>query len=151
MKRLFVVMLILFAANAIYAQNFEMRNSIIVESNLIMTLSASYDRIMPIKEKLAVTVGGDYIMGVGFGYGAHWIEPEANLLLFGPRHFLEAGIIYAFNLISGDEEADSNSSPGFRFAYKIQGKKGFTLRASANFLFDIDPVFVPEVGVGYSF
>jgi len=60
-----------------------------VESNFIASLSISYDRIVPIGVKTAIMFGGYYIMGVGFGYGSHWLAPEISLLSFGPKHFLE--------------------------------------------------------------
>ena len=153
MRTIFFTLAFLIIAFVIKGQNFERRNSLILETNLIATLSASYDRIIPFTEKLSLTLGGDYIMGVGFGHGAHWIAPEANLLFFGPKNYLETGVLYALNIKSGDEEEeeDSNSSPGFRVGYKILGKRGFTFRASANILFDIDPIVIPEVGIGYSF
>jgi hypothetical protein len=131
------------------AQNSMKKNSLALESNFIMTLSASYDRIIPLKEKTVLMIGADYSMGIGFGYGSHWIIPEANLQFFGPKHFLETGVQYAFGLDENDEEA--NSSPGIKIAYRLQGKKGFYFRATAGFLFLIDPVFIPAVGIGYSF
>jgi len=54
--------------------------------------------------------GGYYIMGVGFGYGSHWLAPEISLLSFGPKHFLETGAQYAFDINQDDEYNDN--SPG---------------------------------------
>jgi len=81
-----------------------------VESNFIASLSISYDRIVPIGVKTAIMFGGYYIMGVGFGYGSHWLAPEISLLSFGPKHFLETGAQYAFDINQDDEYNDN--SPG---------------------------------------
>lgn len=149
MRILLIFLASLFFANVLFSQNSFRNNSFIVESNFIATLSLSYDRIVPVKEKIAVTFGGDSIMGVGFGYGSHWIAPEAGLLFFGPKHFLETGVMYAFEMGSDGEYTEN--SPGLRIAYRFQSKKGLILRATANLFFNIDPVFVPAFGAGYSF
>jgi len=88
-------------------------------------------------------------MGVGFGKGSHWLSPEVNLLSFGPRHYLETGAQYAFDIKQNDE--NNESSPGLRFAYRLQGDKGLTLRVTANIFFSIDPMFIPTIGLGYTF
>ncbi len=139
----------LFVANASYAQNFDRRNSIMMESNFIASLSLSYDRILPMGEKTAIMFGGDYIMGVGFGTGSHWLTPEISLIAFGPRHFLETGAQYLFEV--GQHDGDPENSPGLRLAYRFQGNKGITLRATVNIFFNIDPLVVPTIGMGYSF
>ena len=79
MRTLILFFVFLFFVNASYAQNFDRRNTIMVESNIIGSLSISYDRIVPIGEKTAIMVGGDYIMGVGFGTGSHWLTPEIGM------------------------------------------------------------------------
>ena len=147
MRTLILFFTFLFVTTASYAQNFDRRNTIMVESSFIATLSISYDRIVPIGQKTAIMFGGDYIMGVGFGTGSHWLTPEISLTAFGPRHFLETGAQYLFELKYDD---DPENSPGLRLAYRLQGKKGITFRATANFMFNIDPVFIPTIGIGYS-
>ena len=151
MKRLILILIVFIASNTLNAQNFQKRNSLVVETNLIATLSFSYDRIIPIEEKTAFMIGGSYKLGVGFGGGSHWLAPELGFLFLGPKHYLETGLQYVFDVVEGDEEEDSNSSPCIRIAYRLQGSKGFTFRASANFLFDFDPFFLPEIGIGYTF
>ena len=93
--------------------------------------------------------GGEYFMGIGFGHGSHWMVPKINLLSFGPRHFLEMGALYAFGITKENE--DNENSPGLRLAYRLQGNKGITFRATANIFFNIDPVLIPTIGIGYSF
>lgn len=149
MRTLIFILGCLFFGNTLTGQNSFPRNSIIVESNFIATLAFSYDRAIPVNEKMAFSFGSDYIMGVGFGYGSHWLAPEAGLLFFGPKHFLETGVMYAFEI--DPEGEDAENSPALRVAYRLQGKKGLTLRATANVFFDIDPVFVPAIGLGYVF
>lgn len=152
MKNLIALLFAALAAFSATAQNFEKKNSIIAETNVIASLSFSYDRIFPVSEKVAFMPGCDFMLGVGFGEGSQWLAPEANLMFFGPKHFLETGIMYALALGSEDSEEDSEgSSPGVRIAYRIQWTKGFTFRASANVFFNIDPVFLPEIGIGYAF
>jgi len=150
MKTLILFITGLLVANSSLAQNFEKRNTILLETNLILSLSISYDRIVPTGEKTALMFGGDYLMGIGFGYGSHWLAPEMSLLSFGSKHFLETGVMFVISL-NPDPDYNENYSPGIRFAYRIQGKKGFTFRATTNFIFNIDPVFIPSIGFGYSF
>ncbi|KAA3631926.1 MAG: hypothetical protein DWQ02_15600 [Bacteroidetes bacterium] len=149
MRAFIFIFLCLFFVNVLVGQNSLRPNTIIVESNFIATLSFSYDRHVPVKEKIGVSFGGDYLMGVGFGHGSHWLAPEAGLLFFGPKHFLETGVMYAFEM--GSEGESKENSPGLRFAYRFQSNKGSILRATANIFFDIDPIFVPAFGVGYNF
>ena len=149
MRTLLLIFVFLFVVNASNAQNTDKRNSIFVESNIIASLSLSYDRIVPVGEKIAIMFGGDYFMGIGFGQGSHWLVPEIDLLSFGPRHFLETGVQYAFGIPQDSE--DSESSPGLRLAYRLQGNKGITFRATANVFFNMDPVLIPTIGIGYSF
>ena len=150
MRTLILILTFLFVANVLNAQNFEKRNSIMVETNLILSLSISYDRIIPLREKTALMFGSDYLMGIGFGHGSHWLAPEISLLSFGPRHFVETGVLYVFNF-NPDPESNENQSPGLRLAYRFQGKKGLTFRATANAIFNFDPIFIPTIGLGYSF
>ncbi len=150
MRTLILIFTFILVANASNAQSFEKRNSIIAETNFILSLSISYDRIVPLGEKTALLFGGDYMMGVGFGNGSHWLAPEISLLSFGPKHFVETGVLYVFSL-TPDPEENENQSPGLRLAYRFQAKKGLTFRATANAIFNIDPIFMPTIGLGYSF
>lgn len=130
--------------NLLSAQDTTLRNSIIVESNLIAMSSISYNRTVPIKERTAILFGGGYIMGTGFGYGSHWLEVETSLLSFGPRHFLETGALFIYGI-------NDDSSPGIKLAYRFQSKIGITFTANTYALFNIDPVIMPALGIGYSF
>ena len=56
----------------------------------------------------------------------------------------------ALNAQKTDREGNENS-PGFRIAYRLQGNKGITLRATAIVFFNLDPVLIPTIGIGYSF
>ena len=150
MRKLIIALGLLFIVDALSAQDLTRRNTVMVESNFIMSLSLSYDRVVPVNEKMSLMVGADYVMGVGFGYGSHWVAPEMDLLLFGPRNFLETGVQYYYS-INPDSEAESNSSPALRIAYRFQGDNRWTLRSTANFIFEIDPIFIPSIGIGYSF
>jgi len=152
MKSIVLILLSFFISVFVFAQNFEQENTLMVETNFIMTLSFSYDRVIDAEENVAFMVGVDYVMGVGFGFGSHWIVPEVNLVSFGPNHFLETGIIYAIGIPFVDDEPEYRvSSAGMRIAYRYQTNKGFILRATGNIYFNIDPIFVPAIGVGYAF
>ena len=136
------------------AQNTARLNSINIETNIIATLSTSYARVVPINEKFGATFGGKYMMGIGFGHGSHWLIADAGILCFGPKHFLETGVQYAFGLVNGDESDEGGlegSSPGLRFAYRLQGSKGLAFRAAVDVFFNIDPYIMPALGIGYSF
>lgn len=130
------------------------KNSIMVESNFIMMTSVSYDRYVPLKERTAIILGGEYIMGTGFGWGTHWIVPEIGILAFGPKHFLEASAEFAFDVTPSNEDIEMygrENSPGVRLAYRLQTHSGFSFRVTANSYFNIDPIFVPTIGVGFAF
>lgn len=150
MRTLVLIFLLQLVCDFIFAQNLEKRNTIMVETNLIISISASYDRIVSLGEKTALMYGGDYLMGIGFGYGSQWLAPELSLLSFGPKHFLETGVLYVFTL-KPDPEYNEDNSPGIRLAYRFQAKNGLTFRATANAIFNIDPIFMPSIGLGYSF
>lgn len=131
------------------------RNTIMVESNFILMGVISYDRITPVSNKASIMFGGDYIMGLGFGYGSHWIAPEFGGMFFGPKHFMESGIQLVINVdkqeLDQPDEMEARISPGIRLAYRYQAFNGLTLRATANAVFLIDPIFIPTIGIGYSF
>jgi len=153
MKNLFMLLSVFICTN-LNAQNTDRLNSINVETNFIGTLSTSYARVVPINEKIGATFGGDYMMGIGFGHGSHWIVVDASILCFGPKHFFETGAQYAFELGQGGESSDeenSDSSAGLRFAYRLQGNKGLAFRATIDVFFKYDPVIWPTFGIGYSF
>ncbi len=144
MRTFIIIIGFLIIANALYAQDEKKKNSVIIETNLLASTSVSYNRIIPLKEKTSATIGGSYIMGTGFGYGSNWIAGEAGGLFFGPKHFLDTALLLVVGI-------DDDSSPGIRVAYRLLGEKGFTFRASANFYMNIDPIFVPSIGIGYTF
>ena len=153
MKKLVIISCI-FICNTLNAQNTDRLNSINVETNFIGTLSTTYARVVPINEKIGATFGGEYMMGIGFGNGSHWIVADAGILCFGPRHFLETGVPYAFGLGKNEESSDDDedeSSAGLRFAYRLMGIKGLTFRATVDVFFNIDPYILPTLGIGYSF
>ncbi len=143
-RAVFPVFVFMFAMNILNAQDRNPHNSIIVQTNFIAMSAITYDRLLPLNHKMALSVGGGYIMGTGFGYGSHWLRIESGLLSFGPRHYLETGIQYIIGI-------NDDSSPGLKLAYRFRCKNGITFYAATNFLFNIDPVFLPSVGVGYSF
>ncbi len=152
MKTILLILGLMCATILINAQNISPKNFIVVESNLIMSTHFSYDRVISvILDKSSLTLGGDYIMGTGFGFGTHWLAPEINFISFGPKHFLETGIQYAFCLTKSEAEGDSDSSPGIRIAYRYQTPKGFIFRTSLNAYFMMDPPVFPAIGIGYAF
>lgn len=157
MKTFIKTLILLFVISSIYSQNESTKNTFIVESNFILSLSLSYDREIPIKEKMSLMVGADYVMGVGFGYGSHFIAPEVNLLLFGPRHHMEIGALYIFNIYTNEDgedsspEYDEDSSPGARIAYRFQARNGVCFRVNIGVFPNIDPLIFPAIGVGYAF
>ncbi|PLX05446.1 MAG: hypothetical protein C0598_14670 [Marinilabiliales bacterium] len=104
-----------------------------------------------ISDKSSLTLGADYIMGTGFGYGMHWIAPEINLFSFGPKHYLETGILYSFSIYQSEPESDSDHSPGLRIAYRYQSGKGFIFRFNMYALLLTDPPVFPTIGLGWAF
>lgn len=125
-----------------------------METNFIGTLSTAYARVVPISEKIGASLGGDYMMGIGFGHGSHWIVFDAGILCFGPKHFFETGVQYSLELKEENEDSDnddSDNSAGLRFAYRLQGNKGLAFRATIDVFFNYDPVIWPTFGIGYSF
>ena len=150
MKNVVLIFGLVFFFKFALAQDHVKRNNIVIESNFIISLPISYDRVVPLNNKLALTFGADYVLGVGFAYGSHWLAPEINLLSFGPKHFLESGIQYAY-YINSDPESDDNHSPGLRLAYKYQSESGVIFRLAMTFFFNIDPIIFPTIGLGYAF
>lgn len=155
MRQLCSTLLILMSTFSLNAQNVERLNSFILESNVIGTASFSYDRIIPWKEKASFAVGGEYWLGIGFGWGSHWVVPSAKMLFFGPKHFLETGLIYAIDVSSNEDKESADyepdHGPGFKLAYRFQTKSGFIAHASANVVFGFDPPIIPAIGIGYAF
>ncbi|WMN11908.1 hypothetical protein QYS49_31735 [Marivirga salinae] len=152
MKTIFLTLGLLCTVFLLEAQEKTPPNIIVVESNFIISTHFSYDRVMTsVGDKSALTLGGDYMMGTGFGYGTHWIAPEINLFSFGPKHFLETGIQYAIAFSNSEPEADSDSSLGIKVAYRYQGSKGFIFRTSLYAHLGVDPPVFPTIGFGYAF
>lgn len=128
-------------------------NSIVVESNFIISSNLSYDRFIYLNDGLAVTLGGDYWMGTGFGWGAHFLGPEANLVWGSRRSRLETGVLYVFALGEENclEDWDENHSAGLRLYYRWQGTQGLTFRVGSSVVFGIDPIAFPGIGLGCTF
>ena len=145
MKKLYFLIVLLLITIAGNAQEIR-KTMIVLESNIIATTSFSFDRIIPLTDRSSLTIGGDYIMGTGFGTGSHWLAPEVNLLSFGPRNYLESGMLYVLNISKNSETMEN--SPGLRLAYRHQGNKGLVLRVTFNYVFSIDPPFLPALGIG---
>jgi len=152
MKRILSIFGFLLMVLSSNAQENPKRNVLAVESNFIISTHLSYDRVITsFNDKVSLAIGADYIMGTGFGCGSHWVAPEINLFSFGPRHFLETGILYSISIYNSDNEGDSDNSLGIRVAYRYQAPKGFLFRASLLALFATDPPVFPTIGIGYSF
>ncbi len=152
MKKIFLTFGFLCMVFLLKAQENTRSNIIVLESNFIMSTHLSYDRVITsLGDKSSLTIGGDYVMGTGFGYGMHWIAPEINLFSFGPKHFFETGIQYMFCLSKSDSDADSDSSLGLRIAYRYQTSKGFIFRAGLYAHLAVDPPIFPTIGFGYAF
>ncbi|MCF7824932.1 MAG: hypothetical protein K9N35_12280 [Candidatus Marinimicrobia bacterium] len=127
-------------------------NILKLETNGILTAHLSYDRIFPVNEKSSLMLGADVIMGVGFAYGATGFAPEINVLLFGPKHFLEVGGLMIIDMEDDDpEEGAEISSPGLRTSYRYELPSGLSVGSSLLLLLDIDPPVVPTLYLGYSF
>lgn len=154
MKILVLIFGFALSTSQVFAQDSIPKNSIIVETNVILCGVLSYDRIIPMSQKARLMVGADYIMGLGFGWGAHGIAPEFGVMAFGPKHFMETGFQFVFDISKQSKDAEEEggfTSPGIRLAYRFQSNKGFIFRATANAYFNIDPIFIPTIGFGYSF
>jgi len=154
MRRIYLLISFVLITLNLFGQDSIKKNSIMVETNGIMMTSLSYDRYVHFNEKAAIIFGGEYIMGTGFGWGAHWLVPEVGILAFGPKHFLETGIQYAFDISEYNEDVEiygREHSFGVRLAYRYQTNAGFNVRVTANGYFTVDPIFIPTLGIGYSF
>ncbi|MEN8118528.1 MAG: hypothetical protein ABFS16_16210 [Bacteroidota bacterium] len=129
------------------------RNSVSLETNLILTLDLDYERLLPVKDHFGVLLGGGYTMGIGFAYGAHWLNAETMLVLGGPKHIFETGLTAFLNIDSDsdDNEDNGDSGPGLKIGYRFQGKKGLLLKANVTLITFEDPPIIPMLGIGYSF
>lgn len=155
MRKALILFTVLLSVVQLEAQEDRRLNSLILETNVIGTTNFSYDRIIPVREKVAGAVGAEYWLGVGFGWGSHWIVPNAKFLFFGPKHYLETGLLYAVD-VSGNADKDSpdyepDHGPGFKLAYRYQTNGGFIIRASANVVLGFDPPIIPALGIGFAF
>lgn len=152
MKRITQVIVIILMAGALFDQNAERPNTLVFESNFILSASISYDRILNLSEKVDFYAGADYWMGIGFGEDSHWVSPEVGGVFFGPKHNLETGNFYAFRFSpDADDWESEDSSFVMNTAYRLETKKGIIFKLTANILPGIDPIFIPTIGVGYAF
>ena len=157
MKTTLCILGLLLCTITINAQDFSFRNSLMLESNLIAYTALTYDRIIPLSTKTSLLAGGGVFIGTGFGHGSQWLLAKSSLLSFGPKHFLETGVQYLYSLSKEEDQEEENesnddeSSFGLRFAYRYISNKGISLSATMNFLFNVDPVVMPALAVGYTF
>lgn len=146
MKILVLILTISVVRFTICAQEPSSRNIISVETNIIQMSSITYNRVVPLKDRMDILFGGGYVMGNAFWYGSHWIRIESNLMFFGPRHYVETGGQY---LIGINEE----SSLGFNVAYRFLSKKGLSITANINGYLNrySAPLIAPTIGLEYFF
>lgn len=107
-------------------------------------LSISYSRMIPLGERLGITIsGGVNFVPALFDDGLALMLESTFLTGGGIRHFFEPGIMWFFH-------AD-NTGPIIRAGYRYQGAEGFLLRAGI-LINNFDELGVgPSVSLGYSF
>ena len=167
MKELLLILIIITTMFNVYSQDISttedvkkmtvhdiQRNSVYVEYNII-TLSAIYERTVPIGNKVGILFGGGISQGVDF-------TTETNLLgkfafMFGGyKHFFEGGIQVA---PFGDDINILVPIVGYRY----QSKGGFLLRVDVSLFRDsgtakdgsgdewVEAYPFPGIALGYSF
>jgi len=146
MKTLLLILTILFVQFSICAQESNSRNIVSLETNIVSMSSITYNRIIPLKDRIDLLFGGGYVMGSAFWFGNHWVRIESNLMFFGPRHYFETGIQYLIGI-------DDESSPGLNVAYRFLSKKGVSITANFNAYLNrySAPLFAPTIGLEYVF
>jgi len=143
MRRLIIILISLLCLQA-FTQDNTRKNSIILQGNIIAMTSLSYDRVIPLSQKINLEVGGGVIIGTGFGYGSNGFLLDSGFLFFGPKSYLETGFIMATGF-------DSDPSLGIKLAYRYVMKIGLILRFNIYFLKNTDPWLMPNIGIGYAF
>ena len=114
---------------------YTIRNNAVYCEDLLMY---SYERLLPVNEKLAVALKGGFMI---------WdpILPlvEVAMVSGGPKNFFEGGLGTIFDIIEGG---------GFftiRAGYRYQAPKGFLFKFSA--IYSPDNFILPLIAVGYAF
>ena len=94
--------------------------------------SVNYDRIMPLKEDMAVflRVGGNQYHGKDTYKLSFNFLGATGMLYGGPRRFLDTGIGYTY--FSGSPDRLITFMGGYRF----QGDKGFSFRATPMYIYN---------------
>ena len=132
-------------------KEFQPQSQISIQTNILATTHFNFTRqVSPLGSKSILGVGLEYIMGTGFGFGAHWIAPELSILSFGPKHYLETGLSFAFPMYEGENLTDE-ASPGLRLSYRYQTRNKLFYRISIQAYFALDPPVLPALGLGWNF
>jgi len=115
-------------------------------------LSINYARMIPLGQTIGITLGGGLINIDGWG-----VVAESSVLLGGPRHFFETGIMGAYFFTSSEEpdtlkSEDTVSAVSFRIGYRYQAPWGLLFRVAPNFIFSTEDTGVfAALSLGYSF
>ncbi len=115
------------------------RNSVYLESKRVF-YSLIYERMFPLSDHLGLIFGGGYtlVLDILSGGGAFGLlVGETSLLLGGPKHNFEPGVIIY-----------SGGGYMVRIGYRFQGYKGLILRPSIDF---INAFPLLSFSIGYSF
>ena len=128
------------------------RNSLFAEYNFV-TLSAMYERCLPVVNKAGILVGGGISQGVAFTSATNPLL-ECAFIFGRSRHFFDCGVIFA---PLGKDVSVLNPLAGYRY----QSPRGFLLRFDIILTSDQDTDHtgeesrdffpVPGIGLGYSF
>jgi len=122
------------------------RNSICLEAKSFL-YSLIYERMVPLRDHLGMILGGGYTLVIdiqgGSGSCGHLVG-ETSLLLGGPKHSFEPGLLIYF-----ESEGLHYAVSMVRIGYRFQGYKGFLLRPSIH-LFGKN-VRLYSLSIGYSF
>lgn len=167
MKKLLVILILIFTIFNVYSQDvgttitekkstvFDIqRNSLFVAYHFL-TLSAFYERTIPIKNKVGLLVGGGIMQGVAFTDATNPVV-KFGCVLGGYKHFFESGVIIA-------PLRDDIDMLLPMVGYRYQHPKGFLLRVDVVLIVDsgtakdgsgeewVEAYPIPGITLGYSF
>ncbi|MEN8138584.1 MAG: hypothetical protein ABFR62_09130 [Bacteroidota bacterium] len=119
------------------------KNSVSLAIDFFLTLSVNYERVIPLKENIAMTVKGG--LGRDAGNLAYVITGETALLFGRQKKYFEPGIAFQYPFLF-DVEAGDSPLLAIRAGYRYQTHGGFQFRIYPMLLIETNP---PEDSWGY--
>lgn len=116
------------------------RNSVCFDAKWIL-YSLIYERMFPLSDDIGIVLGGGFtlIFDILSGSGAFGLPlpvGETSLLLGGPKHSFEPGLIIYHSIVL------------VRIGYRFQAYKGFLVRPAITL---IETIPLLSISIGYSF